>query len=202
VQFVTITSLFCLLCSYTCTEGHELRCSACIGQQLHHHPLTTPSPSQSSHFDVVEALLSLQTINSTSSSPYTGRFERGKSSPPRCSVLDRYRMVIYKQDGMTQNQIVNKLHCSTHTIRKWNDAFEQSQDETLKERPGKRGRPTAVDSELETEIVEFVHRNPFITPKTIRAVFDVDASKRTIDRMLIRNNLYGRRARRKHPKVT
>jgi hypothetical protein len=72
----------------------------------------------------------------------------------------------------------------------------------LSESVGDRGRPLAIDDALEKEIVEFVIKTPFVTPKTIRAVFDIDASKRTIDRMLIRNGLYGRRARRQHPKVT
>jgi hypothetical protein len=72
----------------------------------------------------------------------------------------------------------------------------------LSESVGDRGRPLAIDDALEKEIVEFVIKTPFVTPKTIRAVFDIDASKRTIDRMLTRNGLYGRRARRQHPKVT
>jgi transposase len=202
--------------SSTCKQGNELRCESCMGRGLHDHSL--PSSSTSSTIDeteTVSALLSLQSSNSSStnstpstptkssvsSSLCTGRFEQGKTSPPRRSILDRYRMIIYKQDGMSQQDIVNKMKCSPHTIRKWNDAFKQSEDESLTERPGKRGRPRLIDTALENEIVQFVEKTPFITPKIIRSVFELDASKRTIDRTLIRHNLFGRRARRHHPKV-
>ena len=135
----------------------------CISYGHHTH-----SPVTSTSIDTVNALLALRDITNTiqTISPTTppkpnrtssGRFVAGHSSPPRLKLIDRYRCVIYTQDGASCRSIANRLH---YTVKRWNDAY--ARNESLSESVGDRGRPLAIDDALEKEIVEFVIKTPFV----------------------------------------
>jgi transposase len=153
-----------------------------------------------------DALLSLHFTNPPSTPPkpprtFTGRFETGHASPPRRSLIDRYRMIIYREDGMTQEQISNKLHCSRNTVRRWLSSFRLRH--TVTELPRRSaGRKRLIDHSMADEIVEYVKKSKFITPREVRLVFELDnVSNRTIDRLLREHGLFGRVARRHHPNM-
>jgi transposase len=218
----------CSLCRNVCSMGEEIRCYNCISAGRHNHnssyscdtvadagnctaaillslfdslPLLPP-PSDSSLSSSTTPTNLTVTVSPPTTPIKPSRFEANGTSPPRRTLLDRYRMVVYGEDGMKNSQIAKKLRCSVNTVKRWRTRYEELKDKNERIMDAiRKGRTKTLDEKTEREIVEWVKEVKFTTPRMIKAVFDLDVSKRTIDRLLIKNGLFGRMARRKHPKV-
>jgi transposase len=160
-----------------CPASHNcLRCRTCSGSRKH-----VPAPLPPS--------LPLSTNNLMNVEPTTVRRHRR-------SELDRWRILVYFDDGQTISQIAIQLKCSRNTVYRWIRAYFRNDMNELK---GSRGRKRKLAPDTVATIVEHVKRVKFITPREIKYFFDLDVCNRTIDRRLIENNLFGRVARTRHP---
>lgn len=110
--------------------------------------------------------------------------------------LDRWRIIVYFYDGQTISEVAVRLRCSRNTVYRWIKSFRRDH---MSESIGSRGRKRKLTDDQVTDIVEHVKRVKFTTPRQIKYIFDLDVCNRTIDRMLIENNLFGRVARKRHP---
>ena len=106
----------------------------------------------------------------------------------RRNELDRWRILVYFDDGQTVSQIAIRLSCSRNTVYRWIRAYFRNDVNELK---GGRGRKRKLSPDTISTIVEHVKRVKFITPRDVKYFFDVDVCTRTIDRVLIENDLFG-----------
>jgi transposase len=88
------------------------------------------------------------------------------------------------------------MRMSRNTVYRWIKAYNR---DDMTEVTGSRGRKRKLSVDQVNEIVEHTKRVKFTTPRSIKYIFDLDVCNRTIDRMLIENNLFGRVARKRHP---
>ena len=101
---------------------------------------------------------------------------------------------------MNNTQIANRMHCSRNTVKRWIDCCNHTM--TVSESYERKGRKRKLTEDEEQRIVEFTKKVKFTTPKQIIRVLQLrNISYRTIDRLLIRNDLWGRVARTRHPKM-
>ena len=116
----------------------------------------------------------------------------------RRNELDRWRILVYFDDGQTVTQIAIQLKCSRNTVYRWIRAYFRNDVNELK---GSRGRKRKLSPDTVATIVKHVKRVKFITPREVKYYFDLDVCNRTIDRVLIENNLrvFRRVARTRHP---
>jgi transposase len=114
----------------------------------------------------------------------------------RRNELDRWRIIVYFYDGQSIQEISVRLKCSRNTVYRWIKSYKRNDVNELK---GNRGRKRKLDNDTCYEIIQHTKKVKFITPRQIKYYFDLDVCNRTIDRMLIENNLFGRVARKRHP---
>ena len=116
----------------------------------------------------------------------------------RRSELDRWRIIVYYNDGQTIAQIAARIGCTRRTVYRWINAYSRNDVNDLK---GNRGRKRKLSVSMIEAIVEHTKKIRFITPRDIKYFFDLDVCNRTIDRVLIQNSLFGRVARKRHPRM-
>jgi hypothetical protein len=87
------------------------------------------------------------------------------------------------------------MSCARNTVYRWLQSFFTN---NMKEKPN-RGRKRKLSPSVVSSIVEHTKKIKFITPREIKYFFDLDVCNRTIDRLLIEHNLFGRVARKRHP---
>ena len=116
----------------------------------------------------------------------------------RRTQLDRYRILVYFDDGQTVSEIAVRLQYSRNTVYRWIRAFFRNDGMVESKR---RGRKRKLSPDVCETIVEHVKEVKFVTPREIKYFFDLDVCNHTIDRMLIEHGLFGRVARTRHPQM-
>lgn len=116
----------------------------------------------------------------------------------RRSELDRWRIIVYYGDGLSIGEISLRLHCDRRTVYRWVWSYYRND---VNEKIGSRGRKRKIDDDMACQIVEHVKRVKFVTPRDVKYYFDLNVCNRTVDRLLIEHGLFGRVARKRHPKM-
>jgi transposase len=164
-----------------CPSSHNcVRCSSCVGQKKH----VSPPPNTSSCQQIAT-----QPLIKSSNTVQQHR---------RRSELDRWRIIVYYGDGLSIGEISLRLHCDRRTVYRWVWSYYRND---VNEKIGSRGRKRKIDDDMACQIVEHVKRVKFVTPRDVKYYFDLNVCNRTVDRLLIEHGLFGRVARKRHPKM-
>lgn len=108
---------------------------------------------------------------------------RGK----HCSEEKKHQIRSLRSRGVTYRKICELLQCSQSSIG--NALTKISGIET-------RGKKKTTTTRTERMITSLSQRQPELTSTDIRRELDLDVSARTVRRILVRNELHGRSARR------
>lgn len=102
-----------------------------------------------------------------------------------------YIITLWKE-GMSRNDIADKIHCSLNTVGHW--IREWQQHHSLEEKE-KSGQPRCTTAEVDEQIEQFADEKKFVTPRDLRRELQLPCSARTLRRRLDEVNLFGRIAR-------
>ena len=154
----------------TSVDNIHFRCAYCIKKGF-----GTYIPSDN---ETAETLLLLSNNKQNQLVTHTRREE-----------IDRWRCVIYHKDGMKKKDIMKKLKTTCKTINRWINSYNNNKKMIEQKR---RGRKRKLSDQQVNDIVNYTKKVKFTTPSLLKFHFSLNISKKTIDRRLTENNLFGR----------
>lgn len=110
----------------------------------------------------------------------------------RLSAIERSAVVILNQLGIKSDLIAVLVQRDPRSVQRWIDRF--AQDWGLEDLP-RRGRDPILDDDQSAEVVRIVDQHPFMVPRDVKHLMELEASARTIRRVLDEAGLYGHIAR-------
>lgn len=118
--------------------------------------------------------------------------DRNQITWARLSPMERSSVAILDQLGLHKDWIVLSLRREPRTIQKWLDRF--AEDYGLEDL-SREGRPHVLSDDQIHEVTSLSRAHPFMVPRDIKHMLDLEVSARTIRRALDNSNLHGRVAR-------
>jgi transposase len=115
-----------------------------------------------------------------------------KSSYVRLSPIERFSVVVLSKLGYGNDLVTMLLQHDRRTIQKWVDRFEE--DYGVEDRP-RSGRSHALTEEEQGSVVRLSNKHPFMVPRDIKHELELEASMRTVARILDEEGFFARVSR-------
>lgn len=104
----------------------------------------------------------------------------------------RVSIIALHEADHSDEDISQRMHRSERAIKHWISEFPNNP--TLSDHP-RSGAPSKLTDQQQSSIVRRAEDDPFIVPKMIKSEQKLDCSASTVDRLLIKKNLFGRIAK-------
>jgi transposase len=108
-------------------------------------------------------------------------FNHESSRGERLTVIQRATIVALHHLNLRNDLIAHLTHCDPRTIQHWIDYYNEHR--SLEDEP-RSGRPRVTSAATDTSIVAAATETPFTTPRRIRSEQGIEASARTVRRLL------------------
>jgi transposase len=129
-------------------------------------------------------------------SGFIGFMQNCQSSSPLLSPMERSAVVILHQLGISADLVSLLTRRDPRTVNNWIKQFDE--DYGIEDRP-RTGRPSSTSANESQDIIELAREHPFLVPRDIKHMLDLEVSARTVRRVLDEGGLFARIARHDYP---
>jgi transposase len=125
-------------------------------------------------------------------SGFIGFMQNCQSSSHLLSPMERSAVVILHQLGISADLVSLLTRRDPRTVNNWIKRFDE--DYGIEDRP-RTGRPSSTSANESQDIIELAREHPFLVPRDIKHMLDLEVSARTVRRVLDEGGLLSRTRR-------